>query len=81
MSKAVSDISEALRQKGFASMRTDPDEERPAGESEAVDNTNLEQLSYVGPMSQVLRRCRTAMLSPPCMEEKQCERNCISGAV
>ena len=51
VSKSASDISEALREKGFARMRTDPDEER-GGESEQVESTNLEQLVYVGPMSQ-----------------------------
>ena len=55
VSKAVSDISEALREKGFARMRTDPDEDRADSTAEA-SSANLDELMYVGPMSQAYPR-------------------------
>ena len=54
VSKSASDISEALREKGFARMRTDPDEDR--GTEDNPDTTNLDELAYVGPMSQAYPR-------------------------
>jgi hypothetical protein len=57
VSKAASDISEALRQKGFANMRTDPDLDREGGPAASeADQTNLEELMYAGPMSQAYPR-------------------------
>ena len=55
VSKTAQDINEALREKGFARMRTDPDEER-LGEDNTATAENVEELVYVGPMSQAYPR-------------------------